>query len=113
MAGDAPAGWGTEVAARCHPEPEDLCRPAVTRPLLHVAYKPFTGRLHSPGEYLLYGCGASRGVLEGTVSSVFIMNYVQAHHLDLGFYDRFFQPGVYLRTHAEHMQRWHGEQQGG
>jgi hypothetical protein len=25
-------------------------------PLLHVAYKPFTGRLHSPGEYLLYGC---------------------------------------------------------
>ena len=42
----------------------------------------------------------------GTVPSVFIMNYVQAHHLDPGFYDRFFKPGAYLRTHAEHLQRW-------
>ena len=49
----------------------------------------------------------------GTVPSMFIMNYVQAHHLDLDFYDRFFRPGAYLRTHAEHMQGWHGEQQGG
>jgi hypothetical protein len=38
---------------------------------------------------------------------------VQAHHLDLDFYDRFFKPGAYLRTHAEHMQRWHGERQEG
>src|SRR4051812_15333102 len=47
------------------------------------------------------------GKFPGTVPSVFIMNYVQAHHLDLDFYDRFFKPGAYLRTHAEHMQRWH------
>jgi hypothetical protein len=39
------------------------------------------------------------------------MTYFQAHHLDLDFYDRFFKPGAYLRTHAEHMQRWHGERQ--
>ena len=51
--------------------------------------------------------------MEGTVQSVFIMNYVQAHHLDLDFYDRFLQPGAYLRTHAERMPRWHGGQQGG
>jgi hypothetical protein len=51
------------------------------------------------------------GKFPGTVPSVFIMNYVQAHHLDLDFYDRFFRPGAYLRTHAEHMQRWHGEQE--
>jgi len=44
----------------------------------------------------------------GTVPTVFILNYVQAHHLDLDFYDRFFKPGAYLRTHAEHMRRWHG-----
>ena len=49
------------------------------------------------------------GKFPGTVPSVFIMNYVQAHHLDLDFYDRFFKPGACLRTHAEHMQRWHGE----
>jgi hypothetical protein len=48
------------------------------------------------------------GRFPGTVPTVFIMNYVQAHHLDLDFYDRFFKPGAYLRTHAEHMQRWHG-----
>jgi hypothetical protein len=29
------------------------------------------------------------------------------------FDTRFFRPGAYLRTHTEHMQRWHGEQQGG
>ena len=48
------------------------------------------------------------GKFPGTVPSVFIMNYVQAHHLDLEFYDRFFRQGAYLGTHAEHMQRWHG-----
>ena len=44
---------------------------------------------------------------------MFILNYVQAHHLDLEFYDRFFQPGAYLRTHAEHMARWHGRPEEG
>ena len=48
------------------------------------------------------------GKFPGTVPTVFILNYVQAHHLDLEFYDRFFKPGAYLRTHAEHMERWHG-----
>jgi hypothetical protein len=47
------------------------------------------------------------GKFPGTVPTVFILNYVQAHHLDLDFYDRFFKPGAYLRTHAEHMERWH------
>ncbi len=53
------------------------------------------------------------GKFPGTVPSVFFMNYVQAHHLDLDFYDRFFRPGAYLRTHAEHMQRWHAGPEGG
>lgn len=49
------------------------------------------------------------GKFPGTVPTVFIMNYVQAHHLDLDFYDRFFKPGAYLPSHAEHMHHWHGE----
>jgi hypothetical protein len=53
------------------------------------------------------------GKFPGTVPSVFILNYVQAHHLDLDFYDRFFKPGAYLRTHAEHMKRWHGQAEEG
>jgi len=48
------------------------------------------------------------GKFPGTVPTVFCLNYVQAHHLDLDFYDRFFKPGAYLRTHAEHMDCWHG-----
>lgn len=48
------------------------------------------------------------GKFPGTVPSVFLLNYVQAHHLDLEFYDRFFKPGAYLDTHREHMRLWHG-----
>jgi hypothetical protein len=47
------------------------------------------------------------GKFPGTVPTLFIMNYVQAQHIDLDFYDRFFKPGAYLRTHAEHMRHWH------
>jgi hypothetical protein len=47
------------------------------------------------------------GKFPGTVPTVFILNYVQAHHLDVEFYDRFFGPGAYLRPHAEHIERWH------
>jgi hypothetical protein len=47
------------------------------------------------------------GKFPGTVPSLMILNYVQAHHLDLEFYDRFFRPGAYLQTHADHMATWH------
>jgi hypothetical protein len=33
---------------------------------------------------------------------------LQAHHLDLEFYNNFYKPGSYLRSHAHHMARWHG-----
>jgi hypothetical protein len=49
------------------------------------------------------------GKFPGTVPTLFILNYVQAHHLDLEFYDHFFKPGAYLATHATHMARWHEE----
>ena len=40
------------------------------------------------------------GKFPGTVPSIFILTYLQAHHLDLDFYDHHFQAGAYLRTHA-------------
>ena len=49
------------------------------------------------------------GKFPGTVPSIFVITYLQAHHLDLEFYDRFFKPGAYLETHARHMERWHAE----
>jgi hypothetical protein len=47
------------------------------------------------------------GKFPATVPSLMILNYVQALHLDLEFYDRFFRPGAYLGTHAEHQRVWH------
>ena len=51
----------------------------------------------------------SFGKFPGTVPSMFVMTYLQAHHLDLEFYNRFFKPGAYLHTHARHMELWHGK----
>jgi hypothetical protein len=47
------------------------------------------------------------GKFPGTVPSIFAMMYLQAHHLDLDFYNRFYKPGAYLESHAVHMDRWH------
>jgi hypothetical protein len=34
--------------------------------------------------------------------------WLQAHHLETDYYDRFMQPGAYHRAIAQHMQVWHG-----
>lgn len=47
------------------------------------------------------------GKFPGTVPSMFVIMYLQAHHIDLEFYDRFYKPGAYLKTHAQHMKQWH------
>lgn len=47
------------------------------------------------------------GKFPGTIPSMFAITHLQAHHLDLEFYDRFFKPGAYLKTHADHMKKWH------
>jgi hypothetical protein len=47
------------------------------------------------------------GKFPGTVPSLFCLTYLQAHHLDLEFYDEHFGPGAYLPTQADHMAEWH------
>jgi hypothetical protein len=49
------------------------------------------------------------GKFPATVPSMFLIMYLQAHHIDLNFYDEFYQPGAYLKTHAAHMERWHSD----
>jgi len=49
------------------------------------------------------------GKFPGTVPSIFLITYLQAHHLDLEFYDTFFEQGAYLKTHTNHMARWHAD----
>jgi hypothetical protein len=50
------------------------------------------------------------GKFPGTVPSMFLIMYLQAHHLDVEFYDKFYKPGAYLKTHAMHMAQWHSEE---
>ena len=47
------------------------------------------------------------GKFPGTVPSILTVTYLQAHHLDLEFYDHFFGEGAYLQTHRDHMKLWH------
>lgn len=47
------------------------------------------------------------GVFPGTRTTIVLPGYVQAHHIDLEYYDTHFKPGAYLPTHAEHTARWH------
>ncbi len=48
------------------------------------------------------------GRFPATVPSMHAIMYLQAHHLDLEFYDRHYAPGSYLATHAAHQRLWHG-----
>lgn len=50
------------------------------------------------------------GKFPGTVPSMFVIQHLQAHHLDLDFYDHFYEPGAYLPTHARHMEQWHSHE---
>ncbi len=47
------------------------------------------------------------GKFPATIPSIMCSVYLQAHHLDLDFYDHFFESGAYLKTHADHMKTWH------
>jgi len=47
------------------------------------------------------------GKFPATVPTIFILMYLQTHHLDLEYYDRLFEPGAYVETHRHHFRRWH------
>lgn len=47
------------------------------------------------------------GKFPGLRSTMMMPGFVQAHHLDTDFYEKFYNEGAYLKTHAEHMSNWH------
>jgi hypothetical protein len=49
------------------------------------------------------------GKFPGIRSTVMMPGFVQAHHIDTDFYDKYYKEGAYLNTHAEHMDTWHAE----
>jgi hypothetical protein len=40
---------------------------------------------------------------------IYVRLVLQAHHLDLGFYDKHYAPGAYTASHRVHFTRWHPE----
>lgn len=50
------------------------------------------------------------GKFPGTVPSMFLIMELQVQHIDLDFYDKFYNPGAYLKTHANHMEKWHSNE---
>ena len=46
------------------------------------------------------------GKFPGTVPSLYVRYYTQAHRLETGFYDKFFGAGSYLDTHKRSVKRW-------
>ncbi|MGR8918570.1 MAG: hypothetical protein ACU85V_03040 [Gammaproteobacteria bacterium] len=46
------------------------------------------------------------GKFPGTVPSIFVRYYTQAHRLETGFYDKFFRAGSYIDTHRRSVTRW-------
>jgi hypothetical protein len=41
------------------------------------------------------------------VDPMMMYAWIQAQHIELEFYDKYYRPGAYLATHQTHMQRWH------
>lgn len=50
------------------------------------------------------------GKFPGTVPTLYVRFYTQAHRIETGFYDKFFAPGAYLDTHKRNVARWLGRQ---
>ena len=48
------------------------------------------------------------GKFPATVDPIQMSVMIQAHHLDLDFYDRHMKPGAYLDSHRTHFRDWHG-----
>ncbi len=46
------------------------------------------------------------GRFPAKVPAILTLMYLQAHKLDTGFYDTYFDHGAYLRTHANHQKNW-------
>ncbi|MCJ7465690.1 MAG: hypothetical protein MUO53_03240 [Maribacter sp.] len=49
------------------------------------------------------------GKFPGTFSTIVLPGYVQAIHLDTEYYDKFYNTGAYLKSHADNLKDWHSQ----
>mgnify|MGYP006285016831 CR=1 FL=1 len=52
------------------------------------------------------------GKFPGTIPTIVLPGFVQAHHIDTEYYDAHYDAEAYLGTHATHMERWHDNEMG-
>ena len=96
------------LAPRLHPE-----EPATVVPHLLSAAEHRAGTITISNEGLACTkaiCNyiyETHGRFPAGTDAVHLMWFVQAHHIDTDFYDRFYTPGTYGPTHASHMATWH------
>lgn len=76
------------------------------------AHRPAPALVECVSEVASY-VWARYGKFPGTVPTLFVRAYTQAHHLDVEFYDRHFGAGSVLETHRRHMERWHPDEKEG
>jgi hypothetical protein len=50
------------------------------------------------------------GKFPGSLPAVLMTPYVQAHHIDLDWYDKYLGKHSYLTTHKDHIDNWHDSQ---
>ncbi len=86
--------------------------PATGGPFLHTSEIKATAQPYSQAQIDCIGEMAqyiysTYGRFPARFPTILLRIYAQAHHLELEFYDKFYQQGAYLQTHAEHMERWH------
>lgn len=49
------------------------------------------------------------GTFPALVPPMVLYLYIQAQHIELEFYDKYYQPGAYLKSHKQHMDKWHNK----
>jgi len=47
------------------------------------------------------------GTFPAVVPPMALLYYIQAQHCELEFYDKYYPAGSYLKTHKNHMEKWH------
>jgi len=53
------------------------------------------------------------GTFPAIVPPMLLYVYIQAQHIELDFYDKYYDGPAYLKTHKEHMSKWHKSEAAG
>ena len=95
------------MPARCR-----WAAPASTRPYARPA-EVLAGREDPTAETIEIVTAFAQHVLEtygrfpAFIDPMFVRLVLQAHHLELDFYDRHYADGAYSDLHRRHMELWH------